>query len=329
MIKNLFENNTLYLCQVSLKGNIPIIIENYENFRKFYKKVKIFVICPKKEINTFKRKINRKDITILSEDKILTFFNFKKIFQKYSFKYPHKTLFNSRLKWYYQQILKLSFTIYFIGKFKKDMVIWDADTLLIKKIDFFKDSYSIKYGTPFEFHKSYFETNEKIIQTKPKNFLSFLTQFSAISYNEFLNIKKKLKISSTSLKYISNKLSKKILHAILKINRAYNGSLFSEYELIGTINYSLRPCMQKSLMTLRKGLSGKLTKKQIFFLSLIDIIHVTYEHTYNNKNSRGMLNRKHKWHKLLKLVIKKYFRYFVKTFKYYLIFKLKNIYSFL
>ncbi len=39
----------LNICQVSLKGNIPLIKENLDSFNKFYKNNRFFIICPKKE----------------------------------------------------------------------------------------------------------------------------------------------------------------------------------------------------------------------------------------------------------------------------------------
>ena len=44
---------------------------------------------------------------------------------------------------------------------------------------------SVKYGTFFEYHKPYFRTNEYILKAQPKYFISFLTQFIAISRLEF------------------------------------------------------------------------------------------------------------------------------------------------
>ena len=41
-------NDKLNICQVSLKGNIPIILENYEKFKSFYKDLNILIICLKK-----------------------------------------------------------------------------------------------------------------------------------------------------------------------------------------------------------------------------------------------------------------------------------------
>ena len=51
-----------------------------------------------------------------------------------------------RLKWYYQQILKISFAVNFTQKNNENLIIWDADTIILKKIEFFKNNKSIKYG---------------------------------------------------------------------------------------------------------------------------------------------------------------------------------------
>ena len=39
--KTKFNNNKLYLCQVSLKGNIPIIIQNLQKMKLFYKDLNV------------------------------------------------------------------------------------------------------------------------------------------------------------------------------------------------------------------------------------------------------------------------------------------------
>lgn len=72
------------LCQVSLDHNIPLIKENYENFKELCNNVKIYVVCPKSQIKKFKDRLNFKEIEIINEDKILSFKTFKKIFYQVS-----------------------------------------------------------------------------------------------------------------------------------------------------------------------------------------------------------------------------------------------------
>ena len=68
----------------------------------------------------------------------------------------------SRLNWYYQQVLKISFIIDFVKNNNERMIIWDSDTIILKKIDFFGRDFSIKYATINEFFKAYYLTNKTI-----------------------------------------------------------------------------------------------------------------------------------------------------------------------
>ena len=58
------------------------------------------------------------NIYIISEDQIITFSNFKNFNNFLKNKNYYKKI-QPRLKWYYQQILKISFVIDFINKNKK------------------------------------------------------------------------------------------------------------------------------------------------------------------------------------------------------------------
>ena len=80
--------------------------------------------------------------------------NFKKIANKYFIKNNYYKKIQNRLSWYYQQILKISFIIYFVRKNKEPILMWDADTVLLSNFDFFEEGKTIKYGTTFEFQRS-------------------------------------------------------------------------------------------------------------------------------------------------------------------------------
>ena len=107
MKKTKMNKSVLNFCQISLKNNIPIIIENYFELKKLYKNIKIFIVCPEKDVVEFKQKINFDEVSILSEEKIISFESFKEIYEKNSKDILYKNNFESRLNWYYQQILKI------------------------------------------------------------------------------------------------------------------------------------------------------------------------------------------------------------------------------
>ena len=57
----------LNICQVSLSRDIPIILENYLSFKNYYNSFKIFVICPKSEIEEFEKKLGLKNLSLLTK----------------------------------------------------------------------------------------------------------------------------------------------------------------------------------------------------------------------------------------------------------------------
>ena len=315
------------ICQVSLKGNIPIILENYKKFKSYYNDINIFIICPKNELKFFKKKIKFHDVFLISEEKLISFEKFKKLFINQSRNYKFRNLFKSRLSWYYQQILKLSFCFYFVRKFNKKLILWDADTIITKKIIFFNDKYSKSFGTFNEFHKSYFEINRKFLGKMPKYFISSIVQFMPLTPIECKILLKKLKIKTLDINLISKNLAVMIFNKIFENNNNYNGSLFSEYELIGMSNLILKPKTQNVLATLRKGLSGCFNPLQLNTLKYFNISNVTYEHTYQNKNSSGMLNRKIGWLKFFIIVIKTLIKFCYNSLKHniFIILNLENL----
>ena len=315
-----FNKDKLNLCQVSLKGNIPIIIENHRKLKLFYKDFNIFIICPKKDLNLFKKKLKYSEFIIISEDQILSFSKFQKIFYRLSKKYKFKTLFKKRLSWYYQQILKLAFVFYFLKKNNKRIILWDADTVITKKINFFSGDFSSKFGTFTEFHKSYFEINKVLLGQIPKYFISSVVQFGSITSFESKILMKKLKIKGNKINEIANNLSTLIMRKIFLMDASYNGSLFSEYELIGNFKILIKPEKQNMIASLRKGLKGILSSKQLYLLNLLNITNVTYEHTHKNTNSMGMLKRRVSWYDFIIVVFKTKLKFYYNLIKHNVLF---------
>jgi len=314
--------DTITLCQVSLKRDIPLILKNYQSFKNLYKKIKIFVICPSKDLFFFKDKLDFDEFTIISEDELLSFQKFESIFIKVSENISYKSEFKKRLSWYYQQILKISFMINFANNKKQNLIIWDADTILLKRLNFFDQNKSINYGTFNEFHKQYYATNKKILCDESKYFISFLNQFIGITYNQVFLLEKKIfKNVKIGKQELTNKLSELILKNIFFEHKIYNGSMFSEYELIGQSNYLQNSSKQKPILTLRFGLDGILNHKQISLVKLLNFKHVTYEHSHPNKKSLGMLNREQTWLGLFKIILKNLIKFYLRSIKHHYLYK--------
>jgi len=315
--------NTITLCQVSLKRDIPIILKNYYSFKKYYKKIQIYIICPSKDLAYFRKKLYYKVFNIISENKILSFKKFEFLFFKKSKNIKYQSEFRKRLSWYYQQILKILFMINFINEKKQNLIIWDADTILLKRINFFSENgQSINYGNFNEFHKQYYATNKKILRTLPKYFISFLNQFISITVEDVLLLQKKL-FNKIKIKKLSlpTKLSELILRSIFLEHKVYNGSMFSEYELIGQSNYIKNNTKQKPILTLRGGLDGILNYKQITLVKMLNFKHVTYEHAHPNKYSIGMLKREQTWLGLIQIILKNLIKFYLRSIKHNYLYK--------
>ena len=295
---------TLHICQVSLAGNIPIIKRNIKNFENFYRDVLFHIIVPSKELNLFKKKILNKNVNIIPENDLIKFSKFKLISNSFFKESNYYKLIQSRLSWYYQQILKLSFVIDFINKKNQNIIIWDADTLIIKKIKFFNEKKSVKFGTTSEYHRGYYVTNKTILERLPKYFISSLSQFVCLSVADQKYLKKKLKIKKLK-KNLSSSISKIIMRAVKESHENYNGSMFSEYELVGQSNLLLENSKQKLILGMREHLDGILSENQIRILKIFDFKYVAYEHTHQNIFSKNMLKRKQTSLRFFGLLLKK------------------------
>tara|TARA_B100000886_G_C20422618_1_gene492333 strand:+ start:613 stop:1575 length:963 start_codon:yes stop_codon:yes gene_type:complete len=296
---------TLNICQVSLPGNIPIILENYRNFSNLYTDINFYIICPKSQVSFFKKKLNYINIYIISEDQIISFSKFKKISNNFLKKKNYYKKIQPRLKWYYQQILKISFVIDFINKNKKNIIIWDADTIILKKIVFFKHNSSVSYGTTSEYHKAYYETNQKILKKLPNYYISCIAQFISISIDDNNFLQKKLNNFKKRKGSISYWLSHLVFKAICDTHYNYNGSMFSEYELIGQSKLVFKKNTQTLISGLREELNGKLTSIQKKIAKILGYSYIAYEHSRSDNLSKNMLKRDQTWFYFIKLLIRK------------------------
>ena len=109
-----------------------------------------------------------------------------------------------------------------------------------------------------------------------------------------------------------------ILQKIFQTHVNYDGSMFSEYELIGQSNYMHNKSIQKPILFLRKNLDGKLTNFQKLVSKRLNFKHVTYEHKHLGVKNKDMLKRKQSTLGFVKIILKNLFTHYVKTFFHFL-----------
>ena len=283
---------------VSLVDELEKVKISIEKIEKLYDVFKFSVVVPEKDINTFAKKLkfNRK-VEIINEDKIVKKKSFFELCDKYLDK---KKGFNSfRKGWYYQQVLKLTYSL--DNKFftNHNLVMWDADTIPLNKIKFFnKRNEPISYGSFYEYHKPYFEF-DKIIFGKSYKPLSFAAtiQFYAMNIEDREDLRNFLKKFNKKYKIPSSKIfiGNTILKAIeMKDNSLpVNGQLVSEQEIIGAFifqKYKRKKENQKIIKFFRFDVDGYLNIFQRRILYLLNYKHITYEWHYKLKKNQSYLH---------------------------------------
>jgi len=205
----------------------------------------IICLCTAKEINVWKisaeqilKNIESNKYTLIVPNTDLSLFkkNTPKIFRVYSEdKYitkPIKNLLkkkciNSKTKftWYLQQFIKISALKKM--SIKDTYLIWDSDTIPLKKIIFFKKNKFLFYKS-HENHKPYFDFIERIFKIKKKIKFSFIAQ-CLVCKGEWVK---------DFFRYIKNTYKKDWQKVFINnINfKEING--FSEYETLGNFFYA-------------------------------------------------------------------------------------------
>ena len=156
------------------------------------------------------------------------------------------------------------------------LVIWDADTIPLGRLDFVKRGKVMLYGTPYEYCVEYYKQIRNLTGHDYKPRYSYVTQFSCLSARTQKALRA-IFLDHTISERADYQVAEKILSSVCEVSVSLGNSDFSEYELIGYINQNLYTGSQKKLFFLRWGLERRLTNLQCSILSFIGYIHVTYE----------------------------------------------------
>ncbi len=143
------------------------------------------------------------------------------------------------------------------------------------------------------------------VKKLPKYYISCLAQFISISIDENNFLQKKLNNFKKRKGSTSHWLSNLVFKAICDTHYNYNGSMFSEYELIGQSNLIFKKNKQKLISGLREELNGKLTFTQKIITKILGYSYIAYEHARSDILSKNMLKRNQTWFFFMRLLIRK------------------------
>ena len=125
--------------------------------------------------------------------------------------------------WYFQQFLKYAFVN--VSNDDECYLIWDADTVLLRPLEFFTPDGKPFYTTASEHHLPYFETFEALFGFPAKREFSFISQHQII--NKVYLRQMMATIESR------HPASRNWAWAIMENVRGAGSNLFSEYEIYG------------------------------------------------------------------------------------------------
>lgn len=150
--------------------------------------------------------------------------------------------------WYLQQFIKLG-----ISKISKNpyYLVWDADTIPLKHLDFFDSEGRPYFNLKREYNKTYFDTIERLISLKKNINASFISEHMIFNVN-YVNELIQIINSNQTLK--GNSFWEKILFASF-YDTNNNQRTFSEFETYGIFitKYHKKSYSFRKLKTLRRG----------------------------------------------------------------------------
>ena len=183
-----------------------------KNIVKFIDSENYTVIVPKNDLNLFKKN-SPLEYKVLSEEVYTPKF-INNLLDKHV---KSKT----KVGWYIQQFLKFS-ALEEISD-DKFALIWEADTIPLKKLTFEKNNKTAFYKGN-EFHKPYFDHISTLLGLKKNNNFSYIAQCMPVKGKWFKEL----------IKSIENKNHKNWQDAIIETINFEEHNAFSDYEIIGT-----------------------------------------------------------------------------------------------
>ena len=289
---------------VSLAKNIPVLKRSIPLINRFYGQPDFSIICPENTIELFNFEFKAfKNVKIISETSLINFDYFCVRAKAYLAQITGNEYLGTRLGWYYQQVLKISFLAE-QAENNLPIVMWDADTIMLSKIAFFRNNHSVLYGSMLEFHRPYFQTMARIFEALPTVFSAFTVQFFTSTKDERVFLLRKLEqymLRNESMRQ-PEWIAEIIIKSVVDTHASFEGSLFSEQELVGLSNILCIKREQRPLAYLRWEFEGILSAAQIVWVTLLGFKHVTYE------NVDALIDKKQRWVRLLIFTAKEFYR---------------------
>jgi len=285
----LFENNPKYdivICVGPQHIEIAKVVIN--QVKRFFQAKQIYVITNDSHFEKF-QPLSLTNLVFVNENELFDGFNFQSVAEFLRQKINN----GDRAGWYFQQFLKMEVSKIIQSDY---YLIWDADTIPLKPINFFDKDDKVLIHKSEENHSPYFETLEHILGLKKTVNYSYISEHFMAQTKLMQKLLLELSTNAGALAWPYY-----ILENIATKDISLSG--FSEYETYGNFlnstypnSFRLRTSPSELLNTTRNGsmILGTLPNtKDLKFLEALGLHYATFEiwQDFNPKKIKG--NKRH------------------------------------
>ena len=150
-----------------LERDLPLLALAYRNLRRFVPMKQLHVITSRHNFSHFGDVLG-KDVVLLDEDTMIPGVTLQAL------RVIPLARFSQGPGWYFQQLLKYQFA--FQEPEDDYYLIWDADTIPLRSLEFFDAKARMLLTKAEEFHQPYFLTYQAILGRPAKREFSFISQ---------------------------------------------------------------------------------------------------------------------------------------------------------
>ncbi len=217
------------------RHNIPVIY--------YFLRPKQIVIISNKEALSKVKQMKVPYVKFIDEDTIVPNLSLDKIKNLICIRNAK----NGKVGWYFQQFLKMAYAAICEDEW---YLVWDIDTIPLRKLSFFtKDGKGI-LDVKSEYHKPYFRTIKKLLSINKIIKESFISEHMLINKKAMLELIEQIEKNS---EIMGIEFFEKVIYALNIKDLEGNG--FSEYETYGNFVLKNYPAIYavRRLRTLREG----------------------------------------------------------------------------
>ena len=219
-------------------ADLPTFRLTLAGLRRFVPFKKCYVITLRANFGKFRRALGA-DVELLDQDTLIPGMTLAQLREVPLAGFP------GAAGWYFQQLLKFAFCF---QKPEDDyFLIWDADTVPLRPLEFFDESGRMLFTMSEEQHSPYFETYRRLLRQEPNFEFSFISQHMIVQKSILQEMLAKIEANLPGHDSWAWKIVKNL--------EGTSTNLFSEYETLGHYvknNHPSRAAYRK-LNWLREG----------------------------------------------------------------------------